>query len=312
MRAKTINEIIAIARQDYLKDIKAPYQWSDSTLLLHANEAQEDACERRGLIRDSKTASICQITPVASQSEYLLHPKVTRVVEVKPSANTYPLTPVTRDQLDHFYPEWRPAEGVPVYFLPEIEGQRIILTLVPYPTSTDLVLVGTLNLVVYRKPRNAMVLDEISVTGSSDISFSASASTITSAGSVDFLNLGFLPLCPVRVSGTSNNNGNLTALNVTPTVITVAESLTNEDDTSAVLKTNSVLEIPRDLHLKIIHGICTRAYAKDGADEQDYKRSMFHEGMFTQTFGPKVSANAMRNRAQYPRNLGLKYIEFGF
>jgi hypothetical protein len=86
---------------------------------------------------------------------------------------------------------------------------------------------------------------QVTTTGSSDITFAdADPDTITSAG-VDFEALGFRAGNTINVAGTSNNDGNYTAIGVSGSVITLVstDELTAEADTSAVLIGNTPYQV---------------------------------------------------------------------
>ncbi len=49
----TLQDIILIARRDFLKDSQHPFRVSDLTLSYYAREAQREACRRSSLIVDN-------------------------------------------------------------------------------------------------------------------------------------------------------------------------------------------------------------------------------------------------------------------
>lgn len=59
------------------------YLWTDATLTRYINEAQRRFARKGLVIRDSKTADCCEVTLVADQTEYTLHPSVLAVVSAK-------------------------------------------------------------------------------------------------------------------------------------------------------------------------------------------------------------------------------------
>lgn len=59
------------------------YLWTDATLTRYINEAQRRFARKGLVIRDSKTADCCQITLVAGQKEYTLHPSVLAVISAR-------------------------------------------------------------------------------------------------------------------------------------------------------------------------------------------------------------------------------------
>lgn len=59
------------------------YLWSDAKLVRYINEAQRRFASRALVIRDGTTPECCEITLVAGQSSYALHPAVIAVVSAK-------------------------------------------------------------------------------------------------------------------------------------------------------------------------------------------------------------------------------------
>lgn len=59
------------------------YLWTDATLTRYINEAQRRFARKGLVIRDSKTSDCCEVTLVAGQSEYTLHPAVLAVVSAR-------------------------------------------------------------------------------------------------------------------------------------------------------------------------------------------------------------------------------------
>jgi hypothetical protein len=94
----------------------------------------------------------------------------------------------------------------------------------------------------------------ITITGSSDISFSATAKTITKSTG-GFLSAGGLSEVStfekddtIQVTDTTSNDGNYTIITVTDTVIKVSETLVDESDTSATIEDiRNVTRIPMSI-----------------------------------------------------------------
>lgn len=59
------------------------YLWTDTTLIRYINEAQRRFARKGLVIRDSKTADCCEVTLVAGQGEYTLHPSVLAVISAR-------------------------------------------------------------------------------------------------------------------------------------------------------------------------------------------------------------------------------------
>jgi hypothetical protein len=72
------------------------------------------------------------------------------------------------------------------------------------------------------------------ITGSSNISFTASTKKITKATG-GFTAAGFIPTNTITVSGTTNNNGTKTIVTVSDTEIVVSETVVDESNQSATI-----------------------------------------------------------------------------
>lgn len=68
------------------------YLWTDATLVRYMNEAQRRFARKSLILRDSTTVEVCQVTLVAGQSEYTLHPSVLAVLSAKLDDDTGDLT----------------------------------------------------------------------------------------------------------------------------------------------------------------------------------------------------------------------------
>src|SRR5574343_240794 len=78
------------------------FLWTDATLTRYVNEAQRRFARKGLVLRDSKTAEVCQITLVAGQTEYDLHPSVLAVISAKFEGDTADLTRAGHSALDTY------------------------------------------------------------------------------------------------------------------------------------------------------------------------------------------------------------------
>lgn len=80
------------------------YLWTDATLTRYINEAQRRFARKGLVIRDSKTTDCCEVTLVAGQTEYTLHPSVIAVVSAKVAGDTADMRRVGHSVLDTVQP----------------------------------------------------------------------------------------------------------------------------------------------------------------------------------------------------------------
>ena len=151
----TTLELITWLRE-MLDDEVNPYLWSNSYLLRALNQAEIQACRRAYAIIDKDTASVCCITLSASVATFALHSKILTVRRVQIGSADYPLTQITKVQLDEQYPGWWSVYGVPEHYL--IDTTDNTITVYPYPQSVDVA-----SMVVARLPLKSMTLAGSSV-----------------------------------------------------------------------------------------------------------------------------------------------------
>ena len=153
----TAAELVAIVRQDYLRDITdadfgndARAEWSHETLLRYVGEAQRQACYRQDLrhLYDDPAddaGSICSISLDVGNQTYILSDLILRIIEV--SYGTTVLYQTTKERIDARGIDWRQARpGPPSAFF--IQGHR--LTLDHPPGAADVA--TPLSLYVWRAP----------------------------------------------------------------------------------------------------------------------------------------------------------------
>lgn len=80
------------------------YLWTDATLTRYINEAQRRFARKGLVIRDGKTADCCEVTLVAGQTEYTLHPSVLAVISAKVEDAATDLRRVGHSVIDTYQP----------------------------------------------------------------------------------------------------------------------------------------------------------------------------------------------------------------
>jgi hypothetical protein len=127
-----------------LDDIRVPYLWEDGELIQFINDAQNQICEECGVLRDSSTAAICNVSVVAGTSLYTLDSRVIKVFNAKLGSTYTLLGQTNRDNMDNDYPGWEATTGTPTDWFNDDTGK---IRLYPKPTANS-----TLYLSVTRYP----------------------------------------------------------------------------------------------------------------------------------------------------------------
>lgn len=84
-----LGDLLSELRENILHDRSdqvsgaSDYMWSDETLVRYINEAHRRFARRARVIRDNRTASVCQFVTVANQDNYQLDKSVLSVMSVK-------------------------------------------------------------------------------------------------------------------------------------------------------------------------------------------------------------------------------------
>ncbi len=140
----TLQDFIAEFRSQRT-DAVVPYFWSDAEIISYLNSAINEACERAKLIEDRSTPAVSQITLVAAQGDYVLHPSVIQVKRITYAGQM--INPTSVEQLDLDDPLWETRTGDPkTYVLTGTTGLR----LVPIPTAGTVAVTSTIALTVFR------------------------------------------------------------------------------------------------------------------------------------------------------------------
>lgn len=117
---------------------------SDELLTIYANEAQDEACRRGELLRDSASA-VCVVTFAADVQAVALDPRIVRVISAR--VDGHPSSLVSGAEMDMPYPNWQDdgARNRPTHL---VSGMTTgMLHLWPIPAAP-----GTIRLTVQRLP----------------------------------------------------------------------------------------------------------------------------------------------------------------
>ena len=126
-------DIIDIARNDFLYDTQFPYRWSDDFLLRSILEAERQACIRWNLIYDDSSAGIASVSLLDGVGSYELATEITAVESVIVNGNV--IAKKSKEELERSIPTWRTDSGIKnktVYYM--IRGRRIHFT--PKPSAS--------------------------------------------------------------------------------------------------------------------------------------------------------------------------------
>lgn len=99
----TLQDLITLHRAQ-AQDQKAPYFCSDELLTLYANEAQDEACRRSVLLRDSATTDICRVAVPTGAEAVALDPRVVHVLRARLSGED--VTVLSSEEMDALHPNW--------------------------------------------------------------------------------------------------------------------------------------------------------------------------------------------------------------
>lgn len=149
----TLQDLIDEYRR-VMSDAAAPYLLSDEVVTGYVNQAVDEACERALLIEDRSTPAVCQLTLVAGQANYPLHPSVIKVKRV--ARGRCVLTETSVEELDEECFGWETLAGQPNRYI-HTGGDTLLVTRIP--TADDVLADALLSLIVYRKPLVPLTVD---------------------------------------------------------------------------------------------------------------------------------------------------------
>ena len=146
----TLEELIALYRADAF-DQHEPYLCGDELLTLYANEAQDEACRRGQLLRDS-ISPICRVAYGAGAEHIALDGKIIDVLRAR--ADGHAMCLVSLDDMDRMMPSWQDdtQQGRPTYLVSGLATGALFLW--PRP-ATD----GIVALTVQRLPLKRLAND---------------------------------------------------------------------------------------------------------------------------------------------------------
>ena len=151
----TLAHLIALYRSQSLDLVQGNGETdvlcNDELLAIYANEAQEEACRRSELLRDSSSA-MCVVSIAAGAESVPLDPKIVRVIRAR--IDGQPVVMVSDEEMDHRYGSWLDdsARGRPTHLVTGMTTDRLYLW--PRPDAA-----ATLRLTVQRMPLKPMVME---------------------------------------------------------------------------------------------------------------------------------------------------------
>jgi len=120
----TGNDLIEIVR-DLIKDEKAPYLWSDATILRYLQKGEREMCERTHVLIDPAVAFTATVT---TPPTFTLADNVLRVYAVRVAANS---TPLSRLRSTAYGIHMQDTVGEPKTFSTDLGHKKV--TLYPAP-----------------------------------------------------------------------------------------------------------------------------------------------------------------------------------
>lgn len=95
----TLEDLLDELRNNILRDIAAPYLWTDGTLVRYIDDAQRRFARRTLCIRDATTLDVTQVTLETAVENYTLHPSVLAVISARYDTDTTDLARVGHSQV---------------------------------------------------------------------------------------------------------------------------------------------------------------------------------------------------------------------
>lgn len=135
--------LIGLYRFESGDDAQPPFV-TDERLIALAVEAEEEACRRAELLRDS-TSAMCSVAVTADNAVVTIDPRIIDVRRARLASDTFPLGTLTVDEMDEAHPGWEDETGTPRAVVTGYQTNA--LRLWPVPTAND-----TLRLTVTRLP----------------------------------------------------------------------------------------------------------------------------------------------------------------
>jgi hypothetical protein len=118
----TLSQLIAQFRTEVMDTAAVPF-WTDAEVMMWLNEAQDEACIRKRLIRDRSTTAICTINIVAGTPTYAIDSRIICIeraeIVIAGSVGMMPwvLVQTSHATMDRLTPNWRWLTVIPSGFI---------------------------------------------------------------------------------------------------------------------------------------------------------------------------------------------------
>lgn len=144
----TLEQLICLYREQSFDNGTPPF-CSNELLTIYANEAQDEACRRGDLLRDSSSA-VCTIAFAADDESVALDPRIIEIQRAKVNGRAVALSNL--DEMEDELPTWDEdtRRDVPQRLIQGVTTGRLFLW--PRPAAS-----GTIKLTVRRLPLDKMV-----------------------------------------------------------------------------------------------------------------------------------------------------------
>jgi hypothetical protein len=144
----TLEQLICLYREQSFDNGTPPF-CSNELLTIYANEAQDEACRRGDLLRDSSSA-VCTIAFAADDESVAIDPRIIEIQRAKVNGRVVALSNL--DEMEDELPNWDEdtRRDVPQRLIQGVTTGRLFLW--PRPAAS-----GTIRLTVRRLPLDPMV-----------------------------------------------------------------------------------------------------------------------------------------------------------
>lgn len=146
----TLEQLIALYREQSFDKATPPF-CSDELLTIYANDAQDEACRRGDLLRDS-SSTVCTIAFAADDESVALDPRILEIQRAKVNGRAVALS--NSDEMEDELPNWDEdtRRDVPQRLIQGVTTGRLFLW--PRPAAS-----GTIKLTVRRLPLDPLAND---------------------------------------------------------------------------------------------------------------------------------------------------------
>jgi hypothetical protein len=296
----TVNELISVARSDFLHDIKEPYKWSDVYLAQLFSQAEREACRRACIILDKTTQTSGNVATGTATST-----TANKIVDTGATFTSAVVGLTVYNTTDNTWTTVTALDSATALSLASdimASGESYVIGDASKALTRVCVTAGVSDyalsdkiIKIYKcylssRGKSYPLIQKVDI--NSDVTgtpcwymedkklislYPAPDTSINSGMGIDTLNLEVyrLPLVDLDIA------------------------------------TNSTPEIDEEYHFSLIHYVCSKAFIKQDDRAIDPAKSQWHDIEFTKVFGPPVSEHFATMLRQMPSDFKLSRGEFG-